>query len=93
MSEYSLGEALNEFLKNARWKARFDQVRLQKEWETIMGKTIARYTNDVELKGKTLVIYTDVGPLKQELRHSSEMIIKKINEAFGETLVSEVVIK
>ncbi|MFT4061531.1 MAG: DUF721 domain-containing protein [Edaphocola sp.] len=93
MAASSIGEALNAFLKSARWQQKINEIRMQREWEKIMGATIARYTREVKLKESTLVIATDVAALKQELLYGKEQIIRNVNEYFKETVVREVVIK
>ncbi len=93
MATLSIGEALSNFLKSARWQTKINEIRLQREWDKIMGATIAKYTRDVQLKEGTLIITTDVAPLKQELQFGKQQIINNINEYFKEILVKDVVIK
>lgn len=93
MASISVGDALNGFLKSARWKARIDEIRLKGEWEKIMGNTIAKYTRDISLKEGILYISSDVAPLKQELQFGKAQIIANINEHFKEQIVKEVVIR
>jgi len=92
MGSYSVGEALNLFLERSKWKSKVFEIRLKNEWEQIAGKTIARYTRNVALNGKTLTIQTDVGPLKQELQFGKEVLQKNINEYFGERVVEQIII-
>jgi len=68
-------------------------VQIEALWEEIMGKTIAKYTDKIEIIKQTLFIHTAVGPLKNELLYQKPQIIERVNEAFGEKVVSEVVIK
>jgi predicted nucleic acid-binding Zn ribbon protein len=93
MGTYSIGEALNLLLEKSHWKARVHEVRLRDEWETVVGKTIAKYTRNINLYGKTLTIYTDVAALKQELLLGKEQLAGRINEYFEERVVEEIVIK
>ena len=67
MSEYSLGEAMKKFLDQSRLKGSLLALQIDDIWEKIMGKTIARYTDKIEIHGTTLYITTAVAPLKQEL--------------------------
>jgi len=62
-------------------------------WEEIMGKTIAKYTEKIQIINNTLYISTTVAPLKNELLYQKDQIIQRVNEALGEQLVKEVVIK
>lgn len=93
MAMMSIGDALSSFLKSARWQTRIHEIRLQREWEKIMGKTIARYTRDVRLREGVLTIATDVAALKQELQFGKAQIITNINEYFREKVVTDVIVR
>jgi hypothetical protein len=93
MGEYSLGDALRKFLENSRLKGSIQALQIEEVWEQIMGKTIARYTDKIQIHGSTLYINTSVAPLRQELLYQKENIIQRVNEALGERVIREVVIK
>jgi predicted nucleic acid-binding Zn ribbon protein len=93
MGSYSIGEALNLLFEKSGWKPKALELRLRNDWETIVGKTIARYTRNVYLKNQILTVYTDVPALKQELMFSKQQLIERINEYFGEKAVVEIVVK
>ncbi|WP_425290127.1 DciA family protein [Shewanella algae] len=38
-------------------------------------------------------MHTNIGPLKNELQFQKPQIIERVNEAFGEVVISEVVIQ
>ncbi|MFI5157195.1 MAG: DUF721 domain-containing protein [Chitinophagales bacterium] len=93
MSEYSIGDALKQFLNQSKLKGSIMALKIDEAWEQIMGKTIARYTDKIEIHGQTLYITTNVAPLKQELLYKKDRIIELVNEALGEKLIKEVVIR
>jgi len=93
MGSYSIGEALNLLLEKSHWKPKVIELRMKEEWETIVGKTISKYTRSVSMFNKKLTIYTDVAPLKQELLLGKEQLITRINEYFEEKVVDEIIIK
>lgn len=93
MSEISIGDAINNFLKKSRLNTGIQSLKIEQIWETMMGKTIAKYTDKIQIVNKTLFIKTHVGPLKQELMYQKEIIKKRVNEALGEDIVNEVVIQ
>jgi predicted nucleic acid-binding Zn ribbon protein len=68
-------------------------MRIEEIWEQIMGKTIAKYTDKIQIINQTLFINTAVGPLKNELLYQKDKIIERVNEALGEKVITEVVIK
>jgi len=89
----SIGDALNAVLKNAKWKSRLDEIRIKESWEAIMGATIAKYTHAITFNNGVLTIYSNVAPLKHELKTNVTQIIKNINDHFNEIVVKEVMIK
>ena len=72
MGEFSLGDALKQFLNQSRLKGSIQAMQIQDAWEQIMGKTIAKYTDKIQIHGHTLYINTTVAPLKQELLYQKE---------------------
>ena len=92
MSEISIGDAIKVFLRKSRLKTGIQALQIEEIWARLMGKTIAKYTEKIQIINHTLFIRTHVGPLKQELVYQKEKIIELVNEALGEKLIKEVVI-
>lgn len=93
MGQYSIGDAIQQFLKASRIKGDIQALQIEEVWEKIMGKTIAKYTDNIKIINKTLFITTNVAPLKQELSFQKEKIKLRINEALGTNDIHEVIIK
>lgn len=93
MGEYSLSQALQQFLKQSRLKGNIQALQIEDVWEELMGKTIAKYTDKIQIINQTLFITTTVAPLKNELMFQKEKIIQRVNEALGERVIKDVVIK
>lgn len=91
--QVTIGEALKDFLNKSRLKSGVQSVQLEEEWEKIMGKTISNYTDKIHIYNNTLFISTSVAPLRTELIYQKEKIIQRVNEAFGEKVINEVVVK
>lgn len=88
-----IGDALKDFINKSRLKNGLRAVQIENIWEELMGKTISRYTDKIEIVNHTLFIYTSVGALKHELVYQKQKIIERINEAFAEKIIFEVIIK
>jgi len=86
-------DAIQQFLKQSRLKSGMQAMRIEEVWEQIMGKTIAKYTDKIQIINQTLFINTAVGPLKNELLYQKDKILERVNEALGEKVITEVVIK
>jgi predicted nucleic acid-binding Zn ribbon protein len=93
MGSYSISEAINLLLEKSQWKGKVSELRLQQEWEEIVGKTISKYTRNVKLSGDTLTVFTDVAALKQELHFGKQQLIERINDYFKEKVVKEIVVR
>ena len=93
MGEYSIGEALDKFLEQSRLRGSIQALQIGDVWEDIMGKTIARYTEEIRIINDTLIITTHVAPLKQELIFQKEKIKLRVNEALGKKIIKEIVVK
>ena len=89
MAEISIGDALKNFLNKSNLKSGLRAVQIEEVWGDIMGKTIARYTDKIEIINTTLFIYTSVGALKQELIYQKPKIIERVNEALQEKVITE----
>ena len=93
MAEISLQDAIQQFLQKSRLKSGIQAVRIEEIWEQVMGKTIAKYTDKIQIINHTLYITSSVAPLKNELLYQKEKIIERVNEALGEKVITDVVIK
>lgn len=93
MGEFTIGQALELFLRKNRLKGTMMSFQIVDVWEEIMGKTIAKYTDKIQIINHTLFITTSVAPLKNELLFQKETIIQRVNEKLGPNAVKEVVIK
>ena len=68
-------------------------MQIEDLWEELMGKTIARYTDKIQIVNNTLFISTSVAPLKTELLFQKDKIRERVNEELGENVIREVVIQ
>ena len=93
MGEFSMQQAMKLFLKQSRLKGNIQALQIEDVWEQIMGKTIAKYTDKIQIINQTLFITSSVAQLKHELLYQKEKIIERVNEALGEKVINDVVIR
>lgn len=91
--EISLGDAIKQFLNHSKIKGGIRSLQIREAWEQLMGKTIANYTSDIQIVKRTLIITTQVAPLRTELLYQKDKIIERVNEYLGEKMIEDVVIK
>lgn len=93
MGQYKLGDAIKQFLNSSRLKGDVQALQIEEVWESLMGKTISKYTDKIHIINGTLFITTSVAPLKQELLYQKEQIKLRVNEALGAGTIKDVVIQ
>lgn len=81
-------ESIQKFLISSLGKKENqEKVRLKmlhQEWPKIVGKQLAQRSYPYQIKGKELWVYADPGAWLQNLTLMSGMILKKINQWWGE---------
>ncbi len=92
-NDVTLGEALQNMLRELRLKPGLDETRIKMVWEKIMGKTISTYTANIAVRKNVLYLTILSAPLKQELIYSREKIRTRLNEEMGEEYIKDVVIR
>ena len=93
MGEFSMKDAIQQFLNQSRIKGDIQAMQIEDAWEQIMGKTVARYTDKLQIFGDKLVITTHVAPLKKELIYQKANIIQRVNEVMGKRIIAEVIVQ
>lgn len=93
MGEFSLRDAIQEFLNKSRIKGDIQALQIEDVWAEIMGKTVARYTDKLQIIGDRLIITTNVAPLRNELKYQKEKIKLRVNEALGKNVIKEIVVQ
>ncbi len=90
---HSLGEALNEFIKENKLQNGMDKVMVREAWEKIMGNGVNNYTTAVELRNNTLFVSLSSSVLREELSHGKSRIIDMLNEELNKDLIKNIVLR
>ncbi len=93
MALTKIGDTLKTLSNTGRLKNGLRTAQLDAVWEKVIGTTISKYTDKIEIINQTLFITTTVGALKNELHFQKTLIIQRLNEEFGETVVTNLVIR
>ena len=88
----SIGDALAQVMASNGWNRMMQDIKLRKDWEIIVGHTVAKYTKSVQLRDYNLIITTEIAALKQELQYGKQEIINKVNQHFGSIVVKKITI-
>jgi predicted nucleic acid-binding Zn ribbon protein len=80
-------------LKAYKLDDKMAERRLISSWETVMGKMIANHTKDLYIKHKQLFVTLDSSALRNELSMAKTKIVKMMNEAAGQEVINDVILK
>ncbi len=67
MPTLSMAEAMQKFLEHSRLKSGIRTVQIEEIWAEVMGKTISKYTDKIQLVKDTLFVTTNIAALKNEI--------------------------
>ena len=89
-NQQSLGEAINELINAYRLREGLNEVRVNDQWELLMGKIIAAKTTSLSLKNAVLIVILDSSVLRQELSYKLEEIRIAMNAALEYEAIKEI---
>jgi hypothetical protein len=88
----TLGQALAMMVEELKLKPKLDEVRIRDGWIKLMGKPIAKYTQNISLSNGKLYIKVESAALQNELFYSREKIKELFNRELGEAVIHEVIV-
>ena len=91
-NQSTLGEAIIKMLKAYRLDNKVTETDIWQSWETIMGPSIYRHTQNIELRDRVLLIRLDSSALRHELNFAKPKIVEKINEHVGKKFIDDVLL-
>ncbi|MCB9261614.1 MAG: DUF721 domain-containing protein [Flavobacteriales bacterium] len=92
-NEQSLKDLIETMFDSYELGEKMAENRIKNEWETIIGKTIARNTAKLSIHKKTLYIEVLSAPLKNELFYHKQIIVEKVNTYIGKKIIEDIKIK
>lgn len=89
----SISDVLKNYTRENKLDRKLNELDLIKSWESIMGKTVARYTGNLYLQNNTLFVETTSPIVRNELLMMKEEIRVRLNEVAGEELVKTIIFR
>jgi len=89
----SIADAIRVYLKESKLDKPLKERKLVQSWETLLGKSVSRATSKIYLKDGKLFVHLSSSVVKNELYMLQDEIRKKLNDAAGEELVREIVLR
>lgn len=91
--EKPLSELILKMMDSYQLSDKLIQTRVRKEWENIMGKTIARNTGKISIYQRTLFLEILSAPLKNDLYYHEKIVVEKVNQFAGKSVIDNIKIK
>ena len=88
-----IDDVVREYLKALKIDDKLKEVKLIKSWEDVVGKTIARSTNDIYIKDRKLYVKLNSSVIRNELFMLRDGLKKALNDQAGEVLIDEIILK
>lgn len=85
-----LGEMLQRFLREEGLETPLLQKRLVDAWDTVVGAAVARYTTEKFIKNQVLFVKIVNPALRQDLSMMRAQLVRRLNEAVGTQVISDV---
>jgi predicted nucleic acid-binding Zn ribbon protein len=88
-----LSDILREYIREMRMENKLKETSVVQSWESVMGKTIARYTTNIYISKGVLFVEISSSVVKNELVMLREEIRIRLNESAGEEMITRIVFK
>lgn len=89
----SIETVLNDFFEqNPKLADKLAQVRLINSWNTVLGNSISRFTDNLYIKKRTLYVRLTSSVLKSELMMCREQLIMKLNNEAGRDVIDSIIL-
>lgn len=82
-----LSDVLSKLLRQEGLEMPLQQRRVVAAWDSVVGPTIARYTQQKFIRNQTLYVQLSSPALRSELSMVKQRLVTKLNEQAGATQV------
>jgi predicted nucleic acid-binding Zn ribbon protein len=89
----SISSVLKSYIQENHLERKLNELDLIKSWESIMGKTVSRYTGNLYIQNSTLFVETTSPIVRNELLMMKEEIRVRLNEVVGEELIKAIIFR
>jgi len=86
----SIEELIKVFIQENNLTKGLRQVRMEQIWKEQMGNGVMSYTEKIVLKNDLLIVKLSSSVLREELSYGKEKIMKMLNEALGEEIITKI---
>ena len=85
-----IDSVLQTYLRSDGLETPLNQLRLMEAWDGVVGKTVVRYTGEKYIKNQTLFVSISNPSLRQDLSMMRSQLVRRLNDAVGAQVISDV---
>ena len=86
-------DAVYRFLREEGLEMPLNEFRMIQAWNAIMGKTVSRYTRDLQIHNQTLFVTMSSAALKNEIVMRRSELVKALNDYVGAQVICRIAVK
>lgn len=91
MSDFSsIGSILKALTRSTPWGQGLERNEVVRRWKEVVGPAVAKMTNPVEVKNRTLYVEVRDSVWLQQMVYVKESVRRALNEAIGEEVLDRV---
>jgi predicted nucleic acid-binding Zn ribbon protein len=84
-------QAITDLISQYQLEAQFAVLDLKEAWRNILGDSVARRTQNLQVKGNTVYVHLESAALKSELMMRKTFILQKLSLQTGNNSIEELV--
>jgi hypothetical protein len=88
-----ISKILKDFLKSHNLNNKMMEARLINSWPEVVGRAVASRTENLLIKNKVLFVYMKSSVARNELMMIRQGLVRALNDAAGEELIVDIVIR
>ena len=86
----SIGTILSAFLRGTEAETTLLERKIPSLWNEVLGRYVAQFTGDMEVKNGTLFVHIHSAALRQQLFEQRFTIIQRLNEAANAKVLKDI---
>lgn len=88
-----ISDVVYRYLREEGLEMPLNEFRLIQAWNTVMGKTVSRYTANLEIHNQTLFVTMSSASLKNEISMRRRELARALNEHVGAQVICDIVVR
>ncbi len=87
-----LKDVIEQMLETYKLSGRMHEMRAIQAWEKVVGEVVARHTERLYIRNRTLFVRVNSSVVRNELLYARKKILVSLNKAAGLAVIDEIVL-